>query len=200
MPIENQDLLRPLSTPQQINQRHREFWREQWQLMTKRFSDAAIRELANEDMQSEAAREVPLRSRKSFEQALADAEWRRNFARRDLSRKGGMAPKHDALQDLIKKIFCACPNITARELLHELKRRSGQGVITSIDAANQTRAGEGPLIHYEDEDGTPRTASVSGLTDRLSSPEFSGTGGTCREREVGINYAPHEQAKIRLRR
>lgn len=69
MRTENQNLLRPLSTPQQINQRHREFWREQLQLMTKRFSDAAIRELANEDMQSEPAREVALRSRKSLEQA-----------------------------------------------------------------------------------------------------------------------------------
>jgi hypothetical protein len=90
---ENQTLLDPLRTPQQINQRHREFFREQSDLRAMRFSDTAIRELANEDMQSETMREVPLRSRKSFEQALADAEWRLNFARRDLSRKGGKAAK-----------------------------------------------------------------------------------------------------------
>ncbi len=104
---ENQTLLDQLPTPQQINQRHREFWRKQSKLMTKRFSDAAIRELANADMQSEALRQVPLKSRKGFEQALADAEWRLKFVRRDLSRKGGKTPKHDALQDLTETIYCA---------------------------------------------------------------------------------------------
>lgn len=168
MPIENQYLLRPLSTPQQINQRHREFWREQSQLMTKRFSDAAIRELANEDMQSEADREVPVRSRKSLEQALADAEWRLNFVRSDLSRKGGTAPKHDALQDLIETIFCACRSITPGELLRELRRQIGQGVIERIEAADETLAGEGPVIHYVSEDGKPKASPVSGLKDRLA--------------------------------
>jgi len=131
-------------------------------------SDDAIFNLAMKDMRSEIARAVPVRSQKSFEQALEDAEGARSIVQSAFSRRGGKMPKSDALQDLIREVAFWDPGITVRQLLRELMRRQGEGVVVSIEGKCQTLAGEGRRIHFEDHNGTSKTAPVSGLKDRLS--------------------------------
>jgi hypothetical protein len=151
-------------TLEQINERHREFWPEQSKLMDQRMSDETIFKLAAIDMRSETMRQVPLKSQKPFEQALADAEKTMNIVQSAFSRKGGRSQKSDALQSLIQDIVQENPKITQGQLLRELTRKQKAGdVVVSIHEEP-----EGKMIHFVDEDETPKKASVSGLKDRLS--------------------------------
>ena len=63
----------PLTT-QMVNQQNRQFWLEQSELRDKRMSDEVVFRIATNDMCSETARWIPIKVRKSLEQALADAE------------------------------------------------------------------------------------------------------------------------------
>ena len=84
------------------------------------------------------------------------------------SRKGGRAHKCDALQDLIREIVLGQPHITAGQLLRVLRGSPGAGVVVSIDEESDVLAGEARMIHFVDDNGTSKTASISGLKDRLS--------------------------------
>ncbi len=155
-------------TLEQINERHREFWPEQSTLMDQRMSDETIFKLAAIDMGSETMRQVPLKSQKTIEQALADAEMAKNTFQSAFSRKGGRSSKSDALQSVIQEIVQENPKITQGQLLRELTRKQEAGVVVSIDEEPDVLAGVGKMIHFVDEGETPKKASVSGLKDRLS--------------------------------
>jgi hypothetical protein len=52
-------------------------------------------------------------------------------------------------------------------LLNSLAGEDGAGVVTQIDSPSECPAGEA-YIHYRNDDGSEKYASVSGLKDRLS--------------------------------
>jgi hypothetical protein len=155
---------------EQINESHRQFWSEQSKLMDERISDETTFKLALDDMRSETMRQVPVKSQKSLEQALADAAMARSTVQRGFSRKGGGAHKSDALQDLILEIVHETPRITAGRLARVLGGSRGAGVIVSIDKEPDILADEPRMIHFVDDNGTLKTASLSGLKDRLFRP------------------------------
>ncbi len=152
----------------EMNKRNAIFWRTQSALVLERLSHEALFKLAQNDMNSEAEREVSVRSRKTLEKALADAADARNVIQADFSRKGGKAHKSNALQDLIVDIVRRRPAITAGQLLWELQGAAGAGVVTRVESEAEALAGEGRKIHYVDYDEQEKTASVSGLKWRLA--------------------------------
>ena len=127
----------------EINRLNKQFWSKQSKLTVQRISDPTFYALATRDMYLEAIR-VAFREQKSLDQALSDAEqalnvlWE-NFVpaerarRRSLGRKGGRSRKTNALQVLIETCVRKTPDISQRELWHQLKQYLGLGVITTID-------------------------------------------------------------------
>ena len=64
------------------------------------------------------------------------------------------------MQDLIIKIVADKPQITVRQLMDELRAYSGiRDVVEDIDEKS---------IHFLDRQDRPKTASISGLKDRLT--------------------------------
>lgn len=152
---------------QELNRLNREFWLKENELREKQMSDEPLREVAERDMRSENVRGVPIKSQKPLEQALADAAEAKNIFQREFSRKGGCAPRCDALQSLIQEIVVENPRITQGQLLRELKCARWAGTIPSVDEESEVKADEPRMIHFVDDNGTPKTAPVSGLKDRL---------------------------------
>jgi len=167
-PIWNTSKDTTLLTTEGLNEQNRRFWQTQSDLLDKRMSDELLFNVATMDMRSETLRQVPIYSQKTLEQALADAERLRNAFQSDFSRKGGSAPRCDALQSLIEAIVVENPKITQGQLMRELRRDRAVGIVTSIDEKSDALADGAKEIHFVDEDGTPKAASVSGLKDRLS--------------------------------
>jgi hypothetical protein len=155
-------------TLEQINVRNQQFWLEESKCREKRITEATLFSIAKNDMRSENIRGIPLKRRKSLEQALADAEIVRNEVQCGFSQKGGRAPKRDVLQDVIAGIVREEPNITQRKLLLKLKKEEGQGTVVSIDRESDVLAGDVRKIHFVDAHGRTKRASVNGLKDRLS--------------------------------
>jgi hypothetical protein len=151
-----------------VNERNTTFWHMQSALTLKQVSDETVFERAKNDMDSEVARAVPLRSRKTLEQALADVVGARKVFQADFSRRGGRARKSDALQGLILEIARRRPAITVGQLLWELKGVSGAEIIIRVESEADVLAGEGRKIHFMDYDERPKTASLSGLKYRLA--------------------------------
>jgi hypothetical protein len=145
-------------------------------------SDPAIYASAFSSMDSEIGRGTPVKNRMTLELALAraeedkirfhQAEPEREAADRAalsaFSQKGGKAPRENALHDLIQELALKFPKITVRQLLGQLELQVGQGTIVSIESKSQVLEGDVRKIHYVNEDGKPKTASVTGLKDRLS--------------------------------
>ena len=167
-PIWNSSKGKALLTTKDLNEQNRRFWQIQSDLLEKRMSDELLFDIATMDMRSETHRQIPIYSQKTLEQALADAEKVKNAFQSDFSRKGGSAHRCDALQSLIETIVVENPKITQGQLLRELRRDRAVGIVTSIDEESDTLADEAKEINFVNEDGTPKTASVSGLKDRLS--------------------------------
>jgi hypothetical protein len=156
------------STPAALNKRAAEFWREREILKNRRISDEAILQIAVLDVNSEESRGVPLRHQQSFEHALEKAERAKEIVLTELARKGGSAPKGNALHELILEIVRKDPSISEKQLLEMLEGEAGAGVVTSIDEPSDVVGGDTPCIHFVNDDGKPKTASVRGLKDRLS--------------------------------
>ena len=146
-----------------INAQNVKFWREQSKLADERMSNEAVLQIAISDVRSETERLIPVVSRKSFELALADAWNAKRLFHANLSRKGRSARNPDALQNLILTFAREDSDITERKLLHKLRTVQGAGIIVSIDSGRAER----PLIRFVDRHGTPKTAPVRGLKDRL---------------------------------
>jgi hypothetical protein len=77
---------------------------------------------------------------------------------------GGKSPKTDTLQKMIISIVRDKPIISVSQLLPQLRRQAGEGVIDHIDNAETPERS----IHFYTQAGTIKTAPVSGLKDRLS--------------------------------
>jgi hypothetical protein len=162
-------------TLREVNERNCQFWLEQSSLMEQRVADEDVLCTAVNDLQSEALRQVPAYSRKSFEGALETAtdvklRFQRHAAKSfqiAFSKKGGRTPKTDALQKLILQIVRESPDISQQQLLHKLKKDGG-GVVLGIDAENDVLRGDIREIHFVGRAEREETARVSGLKDRLS--------------------------------
>jgi len=103
---------------------------------------------------------------------------------RGFARRGGRAAKSDPLQDFILAALRIKPNITAPQLLDDLKRAAQPGgpieevddeVIAFIDVKDERRSMEKPEGHpiRKGKGGRKpqvvgRSAQISGLKDRLS--------------------------------
>jgi hypothetical protein len=175
---------RPRITPRQLNELNRQFWAQQSELTERRSSEPILHAGATASMNSEVIRGIPLKLRKTLELALADAESdkigfqsdghsregssTRADPHREFCRKGGRARKGDSLSKLIERLVRVNPKITERQLFWRLNREVGKGVIFSIDAKSSVIAGNVRVITFEDDHGRRKTASVSGLKDRLA--------------------------------
>jgi hypothetical protein len=151
----------------EVNRLNREFWLKESERRDKRMSDELLRKRAEKDMRSESARGVPIKLQKTLEQALTDAEGSKNAFQSDFSHKGGCAPRCDALQSLIKEIVDKNSKITPGQLLRELRRVQGAGTISSIEEESDAKADEPRMIHFVEDDETPKRTPISGLKDRL---------------------------------
>ncbi len=150
-----------------LNQQNHRFWRVQSNLFNRQMSDDLLFDLAETDMHSEILRQVPIKSQKTLEQALVDAERTRHSFQVALSRKGGKVSKSDALQTLTEEIVRRKPSITERQLLFTLANGPDSSTVSSIDEESDVRADEPRMIHFQEDNGKRRTAPLCGLKDRL---------------------------------
>ena len=163
------DTARKLPTPKEINELNRQFWSKQTDLMDQRMADPEILKIAMKDIESESLRQVPLYNQKSFARALETAAKTKadilktaaKSFQSDFSKRGGTAPKADALQRLIMEIVQRKPNITEPELLGELENRKSGSIISDID-------NDDGFIEFQNGDQQFKRARISGLKDRLS--------------------------------
>jgi hypothetical protein len=72
------------------------------------------------------------------------AEKTNEIALKGLARKGGYAPKGDALQELILEIVRKDPSISEKQLIVMLEGEAGAGVVTSIDEPSDVLGGDTP--------------------------------------------------------
>ena len=155
----------------EMERQHRDFWAAQATRRSAQMADVGLRKAAFRILEDEQER-VPIHNRLTLEQALDDAEKYRVILapaapnRRDgqtaaeIGRKGGRAKRSDPLQDLIIKIVADKPQITVRQLMDELRAYSEiRDVVEDIDEKS---------IHFLDRQDRPKTASISGLKDRLT--------------------------------
>jgi len=152
----------------QINRRHEQFWLKASNLLNRRLKDDALYKLALADMSAEGATFVPLKHRKSLEQALAHAVNSKTIVHIAFSRKGGKVARVDSLQKMIIEIVRLEPGINDRQLRHKLYTMAEEDhpVILGVDRQSDVLPGKVAQIHFEN-DGREKTARVSGLKDRL---------------------------------
>jgi hypothetical protein len=151
-----------------VNILNRIFWRKQSELLDRRMQDPDLRQTAMDDLKSEEAMMVPVKNRKSLEQALYKAEKSRNIFLRTFSRKGGRAAKTDGLRGVILEIVRAEPDIKTRQLQHKLRNlaQEGHSVVFKVDRKSDLLVDQAEQIHFRD-NGRETTSPVSGLKDRL---------------------------------
>jgi hypothetical protein len=154
-------------TLQEINEQNHRFWSVRNEIGARRMRHESLLDVAMEDIHSELIRGVSVRSQKSFDQALADAEMAMKTLQSGFARKGGRPTRCDALQGLIEEIAIENLEITPGQLRRELNGDRGAGTILSIDEESDVKADESKMIHFVDDDETPKRAPLSGLKDRL---------------------------------
>jgi hypothetical protein len=154
MPIQTTQL-----TLREINDRNREFWEDQKRLRDTRISNSVIFRAAIRDLQSEELRQIPVYYRKTVEKALEDAAGTKETCdqqfQSEFSRKGGQAPKADALQQFIMDSVRNRPLITAPELLELLKENR------RIFQLNEEE------IYFDKLNGEQKSVPLSALKHRL---------------------------------
>jgi hypothetical protein len=148
-----------MMTLKEINRLNAEFWADQDALLIERMADAAVREMAFEAMETETLKGLPLFYQKSIYEALADADRARKRFMSQHARKGGLAGKTDALQELIERIVQRSFAITVRALEAQLIEH--QKIEPIQDFSDGT-------ISFTNHDGRTKEAALSGLKDRLS--------------------------------
>lgn len=141
------------------NQRNRAFWVEQSRKADRLQANPWILQRVLRVIASEASRGVPSDSRIDFGEALEEADADRRSVLEDQGRHGGRARRRDPLQERIIEIVSRSPEITERELLSRLRNEERGPVIQDID---------GDEIWFNGRDGISKSASLSGLKDRLS--------------------------------
>jgi hypothetical protein len=149
-----------LTSPAMINTRNRAFWEAESAQAERRIADSDVFHRATMDMHGEVAKLLPVYYRKSFEQALRDAETlfedpvllKRTHRR--LSRRGGSSKKTDALQEVILEAVQKRPAITVRDLLKHL--RSLQCLRQVVDDIDDE------AISFTDRNGHPKRPRFRG--------------------------------------
>jgi hypothetical protein len=141
--------------------------------MDRRIADWAILETAAETLASEIKRLVSVRSRKTFEEALEDAERTKQRFIRQQARSGGKAAKADPLQKIIIDIVRQNPEIGVSKLLKKLQPRQGDGIIDEIEETHIhfIHTGTAALGQTDEAVGkrlTSASAPISGLKHRLT--------------------------------
>jgi hypothetical protein len=136
-------------------------------------SDRAILATAVESVESETTRQVAIRSQKSFEEALQDAERAKQRFIRQQARSGGKAAKADSLQMIITDIVRQNPEIAVTQLLLELGKHQGDGIIDEIDETHIYFRQSGAAAKPEGGDAVGKrvisaSAPISGLKHRLT--------------------------------
>jgi hypothetical protein len=143
-------------SPAELNRINREFWAAEIIARERLMADPEIFGRAIEAISFEAAREVPVRSQLTLEQALRNEEAARGVYVAQQRRRAGSARKTDALQAFIIQTVQADRSIKCAQLLAKLRRKD------FICEINTTE------IVFFDKDGREKRAPRSGLKDRLS--------------------------------
>jgi hypothetical protein len=152
-----------------MNERNANFWAKEGLRTQMRASDPAIVENALELMNLFRQVGFSVNQIPSFDHFLYAAERSNKKSLANFARKGGKAPKQDALQELIEDTLRQNRNISLAQLIETLDGDAGAGVVTSIDKPSDLLLEcDRRYIHYIDNDGRPKTASLTGLKDRLS--------------------------------
>jgi hypothetical protein len=105
-----------MPTISEINERHRQFWKEQIPLCDRRIADEAIRETAFARLSDEQVRGIPGYYQAPIEKLLEDAERDKARFLSQQGRKGGQAKKPDALQQAILHVVRSHTDITEAKL------------------------------------------------------------------------------------
>src|ERR1700685_868576 len=152
-----------------INQQNQQFWLEQSELLRRRIQDTTLRDIAMADLSAKAAMMVPVRSRKSLEQALSHTEKSLSIFQRNFSRKGGKAAKIDGLQGVILEIVRDTPHINTQRLLQKIRKmaKGGHPVVLKVDQKCELLVDQTEQIHFKNGE-MEKTARVAGMKDRLS--------------------------------
>jgi hypothetical protein len=147
---------------------HRKYWRKESVLMNERLASPAICLIAFNDVSTDEAETRLIRSRKTYEKALASAEAAHAISRRSFACQGGKVAKTDSLQDLIIKIVRSKPEISERNLLKILRKMINEddAVVVAVDREADLSVGDRSKVHFRHR-GIDKTALVSGLKDRL---------------------------------
>lgn len=141
------------------------FWARESELAHERASDPAICHLALREF-NQMLSEGKFKTA-SFEICLRKGEETKGIVLEEMSRKGGRTPRRDALNDVIWSVLLKNPKIPESELLKGLAGEDGAGIVTRIDSPSESPAAEA-YIHYVNDDGSEKSASVRGLKHRLS--------------------------------
>jgi hypothetical protein len=177
-------MVQQMVTPADINEINAKFWRTESKKAEQRMRDPAVRDIALARVASDFKRYMSAGDQISLEAALTEAEQSKRQLERGFARRGGRAVKSDPLQDFILAALRIKPNITAPQLLDDLKRAAQPGgpieevddeVIAFIDVKDKRRSMEKPEGHpiRKGNGGRKpqvvgRSARISGLKDRLS--------------------------------
>jgi hypothetical protein len=158
----------PRGSIARINQMNRKYWLQQSVLMHKRLENPTICLIAFNDVSTDEAETRLVRSRKTYEKALAFAEAADAISRRSFASKGGTTTKTDSLQNLIVEIVKSESEISERNLLKILRKMANKddAVVVAVDREADLSVGDRSKVHFRDR-GVDKTALVSGLKDRL---------------------------------
>jgi hypothetical protein len=146
-----------------INERAVQFWAPQSKLIEERAADEFNVAFALKEMSFDLEHGKPFREW-SFATSLEKGEMAKRVLQRTLGARGGRAPKADSLQKRIEQIVSAEPNVSEPELRRRLSEEIGKGIITAIEPNDVPNR----CIHFRTDNGTMKTAAVSGLKHRLS--------------------------------
>ena len=146
---------RPPQTIAELNVRCQKFWENQNKLTAKRILRPALVEVALATLESERLRQVPIGYWSSFDKALEAAEKSEELFKLEFSRKGGTAPKTDALLQFIIGCIRCEPALTERDLLARLRENRR---VFEVGAEE---------VCFDKRDGSRKSVPISALKDRL---------------------------------
>lgn len=148
-----------MSSLAEINRRNREFWNARQALAATRMADAAICDTAFEIILAQQNKGVPGNCQTSHYEALEIGERAKKRCLSQQARKGGIAERMDALQELIEEFVNSNPTLTARQL--EDKLRANQDIEPIQDVDDE-------VVSFTTSDGRTKKAMLSGLKHRLT--------------------------------
>jgi hypothetical protein len=117
-------------TPAQINEKNMKYWTKIDSALRVQLRDRGLTEVVSELLKLE--KQEKLLKKMPYEVLLNLAEKMRPLFSKAQAKKGGAAPKKDALTKLMRKIVDAQPKISAALMWRELVKYKGQGVIIGI--------------------------------------------------------------------